>query len=40
MRSKSLHRFVWVVAAGGAASAGWTARAPDLAGLDRATGLR
>ena len=24
MRSKSLHRFVWVVAAGGAASAGWT----------------
>jgi hypothetical protein len=25
MRSKSLHRFVWVVAAGGAASAGWTA---------------
>ncbi len=25
MRSKSLHRFVWVVAAGGAASAAWTA---------------
>ena len=25
MRSKSLHRFVWVVTAGGAASAAWTA---------------